>query len=229
MKTIGIIGGLGPHSTVKYYEWLNDGVQKALGGAHSAKVLLTSLDGEEIKNFRMAGDDEGECALFAREAKNLERSGADFIIIASNTSHKNAPAVAQAVSVPFLHLADMTAQRILKAGRKKILLLGTKYTMEQDFYKQRLIDAGLDVFVPDDEDRAFISGTIYNELVKNIVKPDVPEKFSSIIRKHQDADGVILGCTELTLLGLDGDDLGVELFDTTKIHVDAALEFMLAA
>ena len=228
MKTIGIIGGLGPASTVKYYEWLNEGVRLALGGAHSAKIILTSVDGETVKNFREAGDIKGEGAFFAKEAKKLEMSGADFIVIASNTSHKNAPYIEKEVSIPLLHLADITAQRIVSSGVNNIALLGTVYTMEQGFYKDRLADAGLNVVIPEKDDGAFISNSIYNELVKSVVKPETRAEYIRIIKalESDGIKGVILGCTELTLLGLD-EDINVPVFDTTKIHVEEALDFML--
>ena len=228
MKTIGIIGGLGPHSTVKYYEWLTQGVQDALGGVNSAKIILTSLNGEEIKNIRMAGDKDKEGALFAAEAKKLENAGADFLLIASNTSHKNVPYIEAAVSIPLLHLADATAKKILNSGVDTVALLGTAPTMEHNFYKSRLIDAGLNVIVPDDTDRVFISDTIYSEMVKGIVRPEVNVAFETIIKKMEDAGakGVILGCTELTLLDLK--NVSLPLFDTLRIHVDAALELTLS-
>lgn len=228
MKTIGIIGGLGPPSTVKYYEWLTDGVQQALGGQNTARIILTSLNGEDVKNFRISGDKDGEGAFYAREAQRLEQAGADFILIASNTSHKNAPAIEQAVSIPLLHLADATASYVRSKGIKKVGLLGTAPTMEEDFYKSRLTAQGLEVLIPEADDRAFISASIYNEMVKNIVRPEVNAAFIDIIGKLQAAgtEGVILGCTELTLLDLAS--IKLPLFDTVKIHVEAALKEALA-
>jgi len=228
MKTIGIIGGLGPPSTVKYYEWLNEGVQKALGGNHSAKIILTSLDGEDVKKFRLSGDATGEGQFYAQEAKKLEQAGAHFILIASNTSHKNVPAIEKAVSIPVLHLADATAARVKSAGIKKIGLLGTAPTMEEDFYKSRLTAAGLDVIIPDEQERRYINNVIYNELVKNIINTTVNAEFTKIAQRLQaaGAQGIILGCTELTLLSLP--EVKAPLFDTTKIHVEAALEYALA-
>lgn len=227
MKTIGIIGGLGPPSTVKYYEWLNDGVQKALGGAHSARIILTSVNGEDIKNFRLSGDAAAEGAFYAREARRLEQAGADFILIASNTSHKNAPAVTAAVGIPLLHLADATAAHVRALGFSRVGFLGTAPTMDGDFYLPRLRAAGLDILMPPPEDRSWISRTIYDELVKGVVRPDVNAEFKSIIDdlRHAGAQGVILGCTELTLLHLE--DVALPLFDTARIHVAAALAMAL--
>lgn len=227
MKTIGIIGGLGPPSTVKYYEWLNEGLQRALGGQNSAKIILTSLNGEDVKGFRLSGDKEGEGAFYVREAKRLEQAGADFILIASNTSHKNAPYIEKAISIPLLHLADATASYVRSRGVKKVGLLGTAATMEEDFYKSRLAAQGLEVLIPEASDRAFINSSIYNEMVKNIVRPEVNAGFIEIIGrlKASGAEGVILGCTELTLLDLSS--VSLPLFDTVRIHVEAALKMAL--
>ncbi len=227
MKTIGIIGGLGPPSTVKYYEWLTAGVQNALGGANSAKIILTSVNGEEIKNFRLSGDTAAEGAFYAREAQRLEQAGAEVILIASNTSHKNAPAIMAAVSIPLLHLADATARHVVNQDVRRVGLLGTRLTMEGDFYVPRLQAAGLEVITPDDATRGYVSDTIYNELVRNVVTPEANQKFADIIATlaAQGAEGVILGCTELTLLDLPAPP--VPLFDTVRIHVDAALAFAL--
>lgn len=227
MKTIGIIGGLGPPSTVKYYEWLNEGVNKALGGNHSAKIILTSLNGEDVKALRLKGDPRAEGAFYAREALRLEQAGADFILIASNTSHKNAPYIEEAVSIPLLHLADATGKYIREKGMKKVILLGTVLTMEQNFYKSRLIDNGLEVVIPNKEDRDYISKTAYSELVKGKIAPDVNERFENIIKKFENdqIDCVVLGCTELTLLNLE---INLPQFDTVKIHVEAALKYALS-
>lgn len=228
MKTVGIIGGIGPPSTVKYYEGLTQGVQKALGGSATAKVILTSLNGEDIKQFRLAGDVAGEGAFYAAEALRLEQAGADFILIASNTSHKNVPYVESAITVPLLHLADATAQAVVVQGVEKVALLGTIPTMEQDFYKTRLAAQGLEVMMPDVDDRHFINDTIYTEMVKGIVRPEINAGFVRIINKLKDAgaDGVILGCTELTLLDLA--DIDLPVFDTVKIHIEAALKEILS-
>lgn len=227
MKTIGIIGGLGPPSTVKYYEWLNEGAQKALGGNTSARIILTSVNGEDIKAFRLSGDKEAEGAFYAREAKRLEQAGADFILIASNTSHKNAPYIEKAVSVPLLHLAKATAQEVLAKGIKKVALLGTAPTMEEDFYKSHLTSQGIEVIIPAAEDRAFINKAIYDELVKGIVRPEINAGFLEIAHKllQKKAEGIILGCTELTLLDLSS--VPLPLLDTVKIHVAAALKAAL--
>ena len=227
MKTIGIIGGIDPPSTIVYYKLLNEGVQSILGEYHSAKIILTSLDCEDVKKFRIACDTEGEGKFYAQEAKRLEQAGADCVIIASNTSHKNAPYIMKEISIPLLHLAEATAKHIYRSGLKNIGLLGTVYTMEEDFYKSYLISEGLNVIIPEAEDRAFIGSTIYNELIKGIVRPEVNAEFIRIILKLQKsgAEGIILGCTDLTFLDLKS--INIPLFDTIKIHVEAALKFSL--
>ena len=228
MKTIGIIGGIGPSSTLKYYEWLNAGVMKALGDNHSAKIILTSLDGAEVDDFRRAVDDDGEGRYYAREAQKLEQAGADFIIIASNTSHKNVPYIEEAVSIPLLHLADVTARRVAEAGVRKVAVLGTAYILEHDFYTSRLSAAGLEVLIPRKSDRVFMNDAVNGDLYANIVRPDIVAGFEKILKdmKAAGAEGAILGCTELTLLGLkDGNPL--PLFDTARIHVEAALDYAL--
>ena len=229
METIGIIGGLGPHSTIKYYEWLTQGVNDALGGVNSAKIILTSLNGEEIKNIRLGNDKEAEGLLFAEAARTLEAAGADFILIASNTSHKNAPYVEDAVFIPLLHLADVTAEHIKDQSIESIVLIGTRPTMEQEFYKSRLVKQGLKVIIPNEAEREFINTAIHEELVKGIIKPDVSAAFTEIIERTKDmgAQGAILGCTELTLLNLK--NTKIPLFDTTRIHVNAALKRALSS
>ncbi len=228
MKTIGIIGGLGPPSTVKYYEWLNQGMSRRLGEGHSARILLTSVNMADVTALRERGDPIAEGEFYAAEAKKLERAGADFILIASNTSHKNAPAVEAAVRIPLLHLADATAKAIRTRGARRVALLGTRLTMETDFYQSRLRTAGLEVRVPDAEDRRWISETIYSELVRGVVRREVSARFRAIIGQLEGlgVEGVILGCTELTLLDLEG--VSTPLFDTTRIHVEAAIEFALS-
>lgn len=228
MKTIGIIGGLGPPSTVKYYEGLIEGAQRAFGGVVAPPILITSVNGEDVRQLRIAGNADAEGAFYAQEARRLQNAGADFILIASNTSHKNAPNITAAIDIPLLHLADATAEAITRRGMKRVALLGTAPTMEEDFYKDRLKAAGLDVVVPDAETRHYISDTIYTELVRNIVTEAASAKFRDIIQRLENdgVEGVILGCTELTLLDLAG--CTVPLFDTVKIHVAAALKYAMA-
>lgn len=228
MKTIGIIGGLGPPSTVKYYEWLNEGVRAQLGGQHTAKIILTSVNNQDIYELRMANDPAAEGAFYAAEGQRLERAGADFILIASNTSHKNAPYVEAAVSIPLLHIADATARKIVAQGIKTIGLLGTPLTLERDFYTSRLKAAGLEVLIPEADDRAFMGAEIYGDLTKTgRISDEAENRFAAIARGlvARGAEGIILGCTELTLL--DFSTVEKPLFDTTKIHVSAALQAAL--
>jgi aspartate racemase len=227
MKTIGIIGGLGPPSTVKYYEGLVYGANRLLGGQNAARIILSSVNGEDVRRLRQEGDAAAEGAFYAREAQRLERAGADFLLIASNTSHKNAPYVEAAVSIPLLHLADATANAVTAGGSRRVGLIATALTMEEDFYKSRLIAAGLAVLIPEADDRALINRAIYDELVLNRVLAETNAAFLRVIAdlKTQGAEAVILGCTELTLLDLKTAPL--PLFDTVQIHIDAALRHAL--
>ncbi len=227
MKTIGIIGGLSPESTIKYYQWLNDGVQKILGGHHNAKILLSSVDFGVFVDLKNKGDWDTQGKLLAQEAAALERAGADFIILATNTMHKMADQIATAISIPFVHIADATADNILQQKIDKIGLLGTKYTMEQDFYKGCLKAKGIDTVVPDEAGREKVSAIIYDELCHGIVNETSREVYRNVIQSliKDGAEGIILGCTEITML-VDQEDSTVPLFDTTRIHVDAALKYV---
>ena len=226
MKKIGIIGGLSPESTVSYYKWLNEGVRDRLGGHHSAKILLSSVDFAEFCALKEAGDWDTQAELLADEAQALQRAGADFLILATNTMHKHAEKIESMISIPFLHLADATARRIQKAGLNAIALLGTRYTMELDFYKSRLIDAGIDVYVPDEKGVRTVNDIIYNELVKGDIRAQSRKEYQNIVLQlaEKGAQGVILGCTEITLL-IGQNDVTVPVFDTTRIHVEEALEY----
>ncbi len=225
MKKVGIIGGLSPESTVKYYEWLNEGVQRKLGGHHSAKILLSSVDFGAFVELKEKGDWDTQGQLLAKEAAALERAGADFIVLATNTMHMLAEQITAAISIPFLHLADATADRILTRSARKIGLLGTRYTMEMDFYKDRLIAKGLTPLIPDETDRAEINRIIYHELCHGKTTESSRAFYRSVMAKlvAAGAQGVILGCTEITTL-VDQTDATVPLFDTTRIHVEQALE-----
>lgn len=225
MKTIGIIGGLSPESTVKYYEWLNAGVRARLGGHHSAKIILTSVDFGEFVALKDKGDWDTQGKLLSQEAQALERAGADFIIIATNTMHKMADQIEAAISIPFLHLADATASEISAFGIKTIGLLGTKYTMEMGFYKDRLVRHGLTPLVPDEAGREVVNHVIYDELCNGIVRDESRAAYRNVMDDlvRQGAQGVILGCTEITLL-VGQKDASVPVFDTTRIHVEKALE-----
>ena len=225
MKTIGIIGGLSPESTIKYYEWLNAGVQQRLGGHHNAKIVLSSVDFAEFIALKEKGDWDTQATLLVKEAQRLERAGVDFIVLATNTMHKMAEQIEQAISIPFLHLADATANEILTQKLDTIGLLGTKYTMELDFYKKRLEDKGINVITPEADERTAVNDIIYDELCFGKINESSRQTYRDIITSlHQKgAQGIIMGCTEITLL-INQDDAAVPLFDTTKIHVEKALD-----
>lgn len=230
MKLIGVIGGLSAESSAKYYSWLNEGARERLGGLHQARVLLSSVDFEVFVRLKEAGDWDTQRDLLVNEAERLAGAGADCIVLATNTMHKFADDMAGAVDVPFIHIADATAAAIKKRGIGRIALLGTVFTMEEDFYRGRLeAKHGLEVLVPPEPERAEVSRVIYEELCRGEVRPESRETYMRIIGDlaEQGAGGVILGCTEITLL-LGDTKLPVPGFDTTRIHVAAALDFALS-
>ncbi|HEY6257371.1 MAG TPA: aspartate/glutamate racemase family protein [Xanthobacteraceae bacterium] len=223
---IGLIGGLSWESSAEYYRILNETVRERRGGFHSARCLMWSFDFAEIEALQHAGRWDEATALMIDAARRLERGGADLFLICSNTMHRMADAVAAAVSIPLLHIADPTAERIKARGLRRIGLLATAFTMEQDFYKGRLKDRfGLDVLVPDAGDRALVHRIIYDELVQGRVELMSRDACREVIARllARGAEAVILGCTELMLLVLP-EDSPVPLFDTTRIHVEAAVE-----
>ena len=230
MRLIGLIGGLSWESSAEYYRIINRTTQKRLGGVHSARTLMYSFDFGEIEALQAGGDWAAATRLMIDAAGRLERGGADLLLICSNTMHRMADDVAGAVGVPLLHIADPTAARIRSAGLRRVGLLGTAFTMEQDFYKGRLADRfGLDVLIPDADDRAAVHRIIYEELVRGIVRPDSRDRYRRVIGRLVDAgaEAVILGCTEIMLL-VRPEDSPVPLFDTTTIHAEAAVEAALA-
>lgn len=227
MKTIGLIGGMSWESTLEYYRILNEEVKRRLGGLHSAKCLLYSVDFAEVELLQHEGRWEEAGQMMADAARCLERGGADFIVVATNTMHKCVPQIESAVSIPLLHIADATAQEVTAAGIASVGLLGTRFTMEQDFYKVRLAEKhGLKVLIPDEEDRETIHRVIYDELCLGVVKEESRERFVAIINRlvAAGAQGVILGCTEIELL-VRQEDNPVPLFPTTRLHAEAAVEF----
>lgn len=225
MKTIGIIGGLSPESTSKYYQWLNDGVRARLGGHHSAKIILWSVDFAEFCALKERGDWATQSRLLCDAAAKLEAAGADFLVLATNTMHKMAADIVAATSIPFLHIADATAAAVLDRGFETIAFLGTKYSMELDFYTGRLREQGLRVLTPDAEGRRVVNEIIYAELTKGIVRRESRAAYLRVITdlRERGAQGVILGCTEITMI-VDPQESPIPVFDTTRIHVDAALE-----
>lgn len=229
MKTVGLLGGMSWESTVSYYQVLNRVIGSRLGGLHSARVILLSVDFQEIELLQHQGkwDELGE--ILARDARALEGAGADFLVIATNTMHLVAPAIEEAISIPLLHIADATAMRIKDSGIGKVGLLGTSFTMEEPFYRGRLEERhGLDVLVPSREDREVIHRVIYEELVLGKILPESRAEYQRIVKALQGegAEGVILGCTEIGLL-LGPGDTDLPLFDTALIHAEAAAEFSL--
>ena len=223
LKTIGLIGGMSWESTVTYYKIINETVKEKLGGLHSAKCTLYSVDFQEIEECQANGNWEKSGEILGEAANNLEKAGADFIVICTNTMHKVINQIKEKISIPILHIAEMTAEKILEKGLKNIALLGTKYTMEQDFYKSKLIEKGINVIIPDKNDIEIINKVIYDELCLGIINSNSKKKFLEIVDKlrNKGAEGIILGCTEIGLL-IKNEDTDVPLFDTAIIHAEQA-------
>ncbi len=229
MKTIGLIGGLTWLSTMDYYRLLNQLVNEKLGGVESAKIILYSVNFSEIKTLTEAGDWETIADIIGDAGKKLEEAGADCLLIGANTMHKIADIVQAAIGIPVIHIAEETAAEIQKQRLKKVALLGTKYTMQLDFYKEKLKRQGIETIIPDEKDIYYINEAIYTEMGKGIFLPERKAGFIAIINKlmKEGAEGVILGCTEIPIL-LKQEDLTIPVFDTTNIHAKAAVRFALA-
>ncbi|MGW8428987.1 aspartate/glutamate racemase family protein [Peribacillus simplex] len=229
MKTIGLIGGMSWESSLEYYRLINEEVKAKLGGLHSAKCILYSVDFEEIERYQADGDWESSGKLLADVALSLEKAGAEMIVICTNTMHKVVGYIEEKVSLPILHIADSTAKQIEKSKISTVGLLGTKYTMEQDFYKTRIESNGIKVLIPNDEDRKVINKVIYEELCIGEIQQSSRDYYKKVIKRLVDegAEGIILGCTEIGLL-IKPEDSEVPLFDTAAIHavdtVNMALE-----
>jgi aspartate racemase len=226
LKIIGLIGGMSWESTVPYYRQINETIKHSLGGLHSAKIILYSVDFHEIERLQHAGDWEAAGSMLAEAARALEAAGADFLVLCTNTMHRVAPAIEAAVSIPLFHIADPTAAEIKRAGHSTVGLLGTRFTMEGAFYRDRLIDRhGLRVIVPNAEERDAVHRIIYEELCLGLVLPQSREEYRRVMQglASQGAEAIILGCTEISLL-VSQQDSGVPLFDTTAIHARAAAE-----
>ena len=223
LKTIGLIGGMSWESTVTYYKIINETVKEKLGGLHSAKCILYSVDFHEIEECQANGNWEKSGEILGEAANNLEKAGADFIVICTNTMHKVINQIKEKISIPILHIAEMTAEKILEKGLKNIALLGTKYTMEQDFYKSKLIEKEINVIIPDKNDIEIINKVIYDELCLGTINSNSKKKFLEIVDKlrSKGAEGIILGCTEIGLL-IKNEDTDVPLFDTAVIHAEEA-------
>jgi len=228
MKKIGLVGGISWQSTLEYYRIINETAMARLGNGHSAKILIESLDFGEVEVLIKEQDFAGLTDLIVNSAKTLERAGAELLLICANTMHFVAPQVQQSISIPLVHILDATIERIREQGLSCVALLGTEFTMEQDFYKGKLIQQGINVLIPGKEDRHFVHQTIFTELFQRIIRPDTKSRFLTIIDSlsRQGAQGVILGCTELPLL-LNQQDCSIPVFDTTEIHSKAAVDFAM--
>lgn len=228
MKTIGLVGGMSWESTALYYRLINEGVKKRLGGLHSAKIVLYSVDFQEIEALQHAGEWDRAGEVLAVAGRAVEAAGADFLLICTNTMHRVAEQVESAISIPLLNLADATAERILARGMRTVGLLGTAFTMEQDFYRGRLENRGIEVLVPGAADRAVVHRVIYEELCQGRVKEGSRAEYLRIIDAlgERGAEGVIEGCTEIVML-VDERHTHMPLFDTTAIHADEAVRLAL--
>ncbi|WP_349410084.1 aspartate/glutamate racemase family protein [Pseudalkalibacillus sp. SCS-8] len=225
MKTIGLIGGMSWESSAEYYRIINQEVKRRLGDFHSAKCLLYSVDFAENQRYQSEGKWDEAGANLSEVARSLEAGGADFILICTNTMHKVIHHIEKNITIPVIHIADATSARIQMDGFNKIGLLGTKYTMEQDFYKTRLEENGLEVLVPDESDRAIVNHVIYQELCQGKIDPNSRQEFKRIIHHltAEGAQGIILGCTEIGLL-INPEDVDIPVYDTARIHAIAAVD-----
>ncbi len=230
MRTIGLLGGMSWESTESYYRALNEGVKQALGGFHSAKIAMVSVDFAEIETLQRDGRWDAAGEALAAAARQIEHAGADFLLIATNTMHKVAPQVEAAIDIPLLHIADATAESLVADGITRVGLLGTRFTMEQDFYKQRLSERyGIDVIVPDDTQRERVHRVIFEELCLGRIESASRDAFLAVIDAlhARGAQAVILGCTEIAML-IKATDTQVPLYDTTALHAQAAVKRALS-
>ena len=229
MKTIGLLGGMSWESTVLYYQILNKEIAAALGGFHSAKMLMYNVDFAEFEENMAKRNWDGNAAILSDAAARLERAGADFIVIATNTMHKLVPTIEKNISIPILHIADTTADRVKRDGIRNVGFLGTKFSMTQDFIKSRLKEAGLSVMIPEEQDIELVNDIIFNELCLGKILDSSREEYKRIIAymKDRGAEGVILGCTEIGLLISDKDSV-LPVYDTTVIHAKEAARYALS-
>ncbi|MEI7771862.1 MAG: aspartate/glutamate racemase family protein [Chloroflexales bacterium] len=230
MRTIGLIGGMSWESSAEYYRLINTEVNARLGGLHSARSVLLTVDFAEVEAMQQAGRWDESGLLLAEAARSLERAGADCVVLCTNTMHKVADAITGAVRIPFIHIADATAEAIRAGGLRRVGLLGTRFTMEEAFYTGRLVARhGLEVLVPEADDRAVVNRVIYAELCLGAVRAESRAQYRAIMARlaARGAEGIILGCTEITLL-VSAEDSAVPLFDTTGLHALAAVDFALA-
>ena len=229
LKTIGLLGGMSWESTLEYYRIINETVKEKQGGLHSAKCILYSVDFAEIEKCQHANRWDQALALLTQACRSIEMAGADFLLICTNTMHKLAPEIQQQISIPLLHIADPTAAQIRSAGLRTVALLGTRFTMEEDFYRGRLENPyGLQVLIPEEVDREIVHRVIYDELCLGVIRESSADNYTRIIGRLVDAgaEGVILGCTEIGMLVKPAAH-SIPLFDTTRIHAEAAVELAL--
>jgi len=229
MKTIGLIGGLSWHSTITYYKIINQIVGERLGGAHSAKILLYSVDFDEFVKSQESGGWQAVETMLGAIAIRLEAAGADCLLLCTNTPHIIADGLQKRIGIPLLHIADVTAAEIKRQNIDKVVLLGTKFTMEADFFKDRLIQNGITPLIPTEQDRDFIHNAIFNEMTRGLFLPAAKQRFIEVIEglKGKGALGVIFGCSEIPMLVKQG-DISIKAFDTAEIHAKAAAEFALS-
>lgn len=229
MKRIGLIGGMSWESSIVYYELLNKKVREFLGGHHSCKSLMDTVDFDHIVKLQHENRWEELDEIMTDSAKRLEKAGADIVVLCTNTMHLCTPAIKANITIPFLHIAEATGMEIVSKGIKKVALLGTKFTMEKDFYKEVLVKQfGIEVIIPTDEEREQVHQIIYGELVQGDIKDESRQIYQTIIQnlENRGAEGVILGCTEIPLLISDS-DVNIPTFDTTTIHAEKAVEWAL--
>ncbi|MGM0768498.1 MAG: aspartate/glutamate racemase family protein [Pseudomonadota bacterium] len=229
MRTIGLIGGMSWESTQTYYQLINQNVRDELGGLHSARLVLYSVDFAEIEALQHQGDWEATAKILGAAGRAVTAAGAEFLVLCTNTMHKVAPSIEQSAGIPLLHIADATASALITDGVTCVGLLGTKFTMEQAFYRERLQDRGIQVVVPDESQRELIHSVIYHELCRGVISPESRRAYLEVITAlaERGAQGVILGCTEIGLL-VQGADTDVPLYDTTRIHAEQAVQLALA-
>lgn len=231
MKKIGMLGGMSWQSTLTYYKLLNEEIALKLGGLHSAKIIMSSVDFDEIEKFQHDGNWDKTAEILSAEAKAIENASADFLIICTNTMHKVAPIIEKNINIPILHIADATALKLQADGLKKVALIGTKFTMQEDFYKQRIIDKfGIDVVIPNEEEQNIIHDVIYKELCVGCTKKDSRNTFIKIIKRleeEHEVEGVILGCTEIAMLIKQG-YVDIPMYDTTSLHVKEAVKMAIS-
>lgn len=229
MKTIGMLGGMSWESTASYYKAINEGVKSSLGGLSSAKICLYSVNFNEIEKLQHEGKWDETALILTKAAQSVEAGGADFLLICTNTMHKVADQIQAKISIPILHIADATAAKLVSDGITKVGLLGTRFTMEQYFYKNRLMqNFGINVLIPSSDERTIIHNVIYDELCRGVINPDSKEQYLTIVQRlfDQGAQAVILGCTEIALL-INQSDTDVALYDTTKIHAEHAVQLAI--